>query len=153
MHAALECQDRPGVYHPMFLAGPQSPAQEQWLDETCALVEAFASHAELDFEARLVASLAIHVAADFLFLRHAKAASWSLLAPAALAARLASEMSAAIADLLHALSAFYCFMAVTGRLDPRRAQYVASYFAAIATVNESSFDRGCAASSQRVRRV
>jgi hypothetical protein len=152
MRAVLECLNRPGVYHPMFLAGPQTPAQDQWLDQTCVLVEAFASHAELDFEARLVASLAIHVAADFLFLHYEEDASWARLEPGALAAKLAREMSATISDILHALSAFYCFMAVTSRLDQRRARYVASYFAALATINDGSFGPQRVPKSKAARR-
>jgi hypothetical protein len=137
----------------MFIAGPQTPAQDQWLDETCTLVELFASHADLDSDARLVASLAIHVAADFLFFHYERDASWARLEPGALAARLARELSPALVEILHALSAFYCFMAVTGRLDPRRAQYVASYFAALATIGDSAFGQRPSAASKRARRA
>jgi hypothetical protein len=137
----------------MFITGPQTPAQDRWLDETCSLVEAFASRAELDFDARLIASLAIHVAADFLFFHYERAASWARLEPGALAARLARDLSPALVEILHALSAFYCFMAVTGRVDPRRAQYVASYFAALATIDDGSYGQRPSAPSKRVRRA
>lgn len=149
MHDSLECLNRPGVYHAMFLHGPQTPAQNHWLDETCALVEAFVTQADLDFERCSIASLAVHVAADFLFLHFEHAADWSRLEPDALAARLAQEMANPIFEILSALSAFFVFLAATGRVPRARGQYVACYFEALATIDAGSRHRRASRAERR----
>jgi hypothetical protein len=138
MHDSPALLQRPGVYHPMFLSGPQTPAQATWLDETCVLVEAFVAHADLDFEARSAASLAVHLAADFLFVHFEHAARWSQLEPGALAARLPAEIGDAPAEILWILSAFFRFLVISGRVAHARGQYVACYFESLAALNATA---------------
>lgn len=138
MRDSLELLQRPGVYHAMFLSGPQTPAQAAWLDETCALVEAFVAQEELDFEARSAASLAVHLAADFLFAHYEHTARWGQLEPGALAERLSVEIGAAQSEILWILSAFFRFLAISGRVARARGQYVACYFQSLAALNASA---------------
>jgi hypothetical protein len=135
MHDMPELLHRPGVYHTMFVCGPHTPAQDAWLDQTCELLEAFVVHSDLDVDARPIASLAVHVAADFLFDRHAARADWAELQPAALASRFVTEMGSVLPEMLGALSAFFVFMVTTARIESARGRYLAAYFLALAEIH------------------
>jgi hypothetical protein len=149
MNHKLQRIERAGIYHPMYLVEPHTAAQERWLDATCALVEGFAAHAELDFERRAIASLAIHLAADFLFLHLEQDASWSQLDPDALVARIAPELSHSLCEILAALAAFFSFLALSGRVERKRCLYVACYFEALASACERAERRSVEQGARR----
>jgi hypothetical protein len=119
MRAMPKFIHRPGVYHAMGLNAPHTPEQERWFEQTCTDVEAFARVQTLGKHMLPLISLAIHVTADHLFVRHGGEASWEKLEPGELASNL-SSMTYAVTDyavLLGMVAAFYLYLGESQRID------------------------------------
>jgi hypothetical protein len=126
-HAALE---REGLYH-LRLEARLSPEHEIWLDRTCKLIERFVTDCALSELSRPVASLALHAAGDMLFERHGLNADFGKLDPGAFMAQLARSVPHLVGHAAGLLSAFYEWLGTAEELEPRRARYLACYFATL----------------------
>lgn len=148
---------RPGIYHTMYENGPKLPGQEEWLEQTCALVESFvdAMSEDLDDQGRSLVSFSVHLLADHLFALFGRDASWDGLDPEQFMTRLDKDMSPSPAFVPAVCGALYAYMVDIGGIDRMRGAYLASALASCAdgAIEEQLGNRAQArSSSQKARR-